>query len=389
MCGRARRKCFLLGLIVLVTAAGYPVGRHLWARHHLTAARESLDRRDFVQAHDHLMKCLAVWPDDQDTLLLAAQAARLGENHDAALGHLQKYVDRHSRDAALDHEYRLLHTQQGHVALIHETLARCLARPNAPETPAALEAGLRGALRALANQDREPVALLPELDAPIQGGLLALLVPPSLEAQFDTREAGPLLAKVFPAVELWLRLRPGQPDQLAGLVWRGRAHAYANDAAKARADFTRVLELDPGHFDARYYLATLQMIEAPRKAAAHLEYLRRCHPDSNRVRFTLAVVYRNLGRPDEARQLLDEMLAANPNNVAALIESGQLALSLQQPTEADSYLQRALALAPEEPAVLFALASCARFVGRPDDAKRYQERYQQLLDRRQRAQQLP
>ena len=68
-------------------------------------------------------------------------------------------------------------------------------------------------------------------------------------------------------------------------------------------------------------MAVLQ--ESPREGADHLQHLLAQNPADPRIKYTLAGALRSVGRPDEARRLLDEVLASNPNNVATLLERGR------------------------------------------------------------------
>src|SRR5581483_3851495 len=65
-----------LGLLLLAGYGAYRVGRHAWADGHYRAAQRELQARDFAAARADLAVCLAAWPDDAATHLLAARAAR-------------------------------------------------------------------------------------------------------------------------------------------------------------------------------------------------------------------------------------------------------------------------------------------------------------------------
>ena len=55
-----------------------------------------------------------------------------------------------------------------------------------------------------------------------------------------------------------------------------------------------------------------------------------------------------MGQLEEARQLLDAMLADDPDRAPVLLERGRLALDMKQPAEAEAWLRRAVARAPVE-----------------------------------------
>lgn len=96
------------------------------------------------------------------------------------------------------------------------------------------------------------------------------------------------------------------------------------------------------------------------------------------MRLLLAVGRHGLGQFEEARQLLDELLAANPKNFPALVERGRLALDAQQPAEAEASLRRAEALAPDHADVNLQLGRTLQLLGRTQEVQRYQERFRQI-----------
>jgi len=88
----------------------------------------------------------------------------------------------------------------------------------------------------------------------------------------------------------------------------------------------------------------------------------------------LASVRRSLGQLDEARELLDRLLASHPDDASALLARGELALDAQRPEEAEHWLRRALTLQPDDPETNFALSRSLKGVGHVEEARRYEER---------------
>jgi tetratricopeptide (TPR) repeat protein len=352
----------LVLLLPVVAVLAYFVGLRLWAGYHRRAAEQALAQREFKEASLHLEKCLDVAPDDLEARLLAAQAARRRGDFDEARRHLHLFHQGHGSADAHDLEHRLICAQQGDLEQAKLLLAHCAEHPDAPDTPLMLEACIIGSADAL-----EPTVTV----AMTYGG------------------GGPAeayLRKVLEADDLWLRLRSGRADQAEGLVWRARLHSLANDPGKAKADVRQALELDPEHYDARFHLAILLIQEAPAEAADHFQALHDRRPKDDHVCFGLAIVRHSLGQLDRARELLDEMLATQPDNVSALLERGGVALDAEGPEEAESWYRRAFALAPNEPDVNFALASCLQKAGRADEAKEYKQRSSELEAKRQQRQ---
>ena len=66
---------------------------------------------------------------------------------------------------------------------------------------------------------------------------------------------------------------------------------------------------------------------------------------------------------DEARRLLDGVLAEHADNVAALIERGWIALHHERPEDAEKLLQRAVALAPFDRGANLILWRCLQAEG--------------------------
>jgi tetratricopeptide (TPR) repeat protein len=347
-----------VALVLLFAAAAFPAYRlslYLYRNYHYHAAEEAMGRRDFREAGARLDRCLSAAPDDLPAQLLAAQAARRRGDLDEARRHLDAYQQGHGPEDALKRERRLVLVQQGDLTEAGRLLSSCLERPDDPETPLALEAGIEGSLKAL---------------VPAYTALKT----------FPGGSAAPQVKKVRQAVDLWLRLRPGRADQVEGLVWRARASAYANEPLAAREDARKALDLDPDHFQARLNLAIFLAPDAPAEAAGHLERLRRSHPDDRRVLFGLASVRRDLGQLDEAQEILDELLALDPDDVTTLLERGLVALDARpdRPEEAERWLRRAYDLDPNSAEVNLALSTCLTRAGRAAEARPYQERFQQL-----------
>jgi tetratricopeptide (TPR) repeat protein len=114
----------------------------------------------------------------------------------------------------------------------------------------------------------------------------------------------------------------------------------------------------------------LQETQHAAEAVGPFEELRRRQPDNPAVLLGLAKCRRQLGQPDEARQLLDAVLAQNPEDAQALAEQGKLALAAGQASEAEAWLRRAAERAPRDREIVYNFVQCLRQLGKDDEADR-------------------
>jgi predicted Zn-dependent protease len=336
-----------IALIVALALAGYPAYRaawHFWGVHQFSSAQSALERRDFDEARRRLQQYLSAWPSEPNARLLAAQTARRRGDIDEAVEHLRAYAEADARDrSALDLEYDLVRLQTGDLKDAKTYLTRCFDDPTLPETPLVLEAVVRGKIKMLQAAYKEGINLR-------SGG--------------GKQE----LTATQDAVELWLRRRPQQADQVQGLVWRSRLHTIGGCHDDAVADLRRVLELDPDHFEGRWLLAMIVRDESPEETARHLQVLAARRPENFEVRFTLANVRRNLAQLDKARDILDELLASRPQDVSYLIERGEVALEQEQPEQAEQFFRLAFQFDPNDARLSYSLSLALRRLGKDDEA---------------------
>jgi tetratricopeptide (TPR) repeat protein len=178
-------------------------------------------------------------------------------------------------------------------------------------------------------------------------------------------------------VDFWLAQYGNEADQVQGLVWRGRLHATQSEYVRAVADLRSAAARSPHDFQAHWYLVGLVVRDDPQEAVVHLETLYQRQPDNRQVGLALAGLRRTLGRLDEARPMLDEILAKYPNDVSALLERGRLSVDAQQPADAEQWLRRAEKLAPDFLVLNQELSRCLHLAGRLEEAEHYRARFEQ------------
>lgn len=350
-----KRPTLIVTLLLIIGCAVYRLAGQIAGDTDYRTARHALARRDFQSASLHLQKYLNTNPNDAEALLLAAQTARRQRNFKSAKRLLQDYEEQHGNNAEWDLEQRLLRLQNGDLEESEAFWAYCVEHPQDPETAQILEVFIVGNLKAL-----EPAFAMGQT---VAGG-----------------SAVPHVARLREAVDLWLRQRPRQVDQVQGLVWRSQVNTLANDYSNAVSDVQTALKLDPNDFQALLQLAMTTTQDAPKTAVIQLEHLRQREPFDNQVRFVLASVYRSLGRLEEARKILDEMLASNPDQFAILSERGKLSIDMENPREAERFLRRAVELAPNDPGIRLSLSRCLRLAGKGSDADLEHDKFRNLIE---------
>src|SRR5205807_219588 len=158
-----------------------------------------------------------------------------------------------------------------------------------------------------------------------------------------------------------------------GEVWERLLHPE-----DALADYRRALELSPQRDDERLHVAEILItIRQPEEAVRHLALLSERRPEDVKVLVNLARCHRLQGQSDEARRILDQVLARTPQDAVALTERGRLELDNNRPSAAEPWLRKAVTLVPYEKEVVYALYECLRQTGRDAEA----EKYHQQLDK--------
>ena len=92
----------------------------------------------------------------------------------------------------------------------------------------------------------------------------------------------------------------------------------------------------------------------------------------------LATCRHNLNEPDEARRLLDRLLAEHPNDGAALTARARLAQESESAEQAEAWHRRAAARQPFEKDVLFGWSLSLERLGKHEEAVAVQARFRRV-----------
>jgi tetratricopeptide (TPR) repeat protein len=175
----------------------------------------------------------------------------------------------------------------------------------------------------------------------------------------------------------WLVLDPDNPR---ALEWRGWTWDKLDDHEHAVRDYQQAVALDPLRWETRLRLVNLLLDDGtpPDDILPHLEDLRRRQPNHPQVQVALARCFYALGRIEEARQLLDGVVTAHPDDAEALFQRGNLELQTGQPAEAEPWLRRVVESDPVAVQAAYALALCLQRQGhRQQEAENALEHYRQ------------
>jgi len=321
---RTRFRSVTLLLLLVLLSGAYGAGQ-LWALRHYRMACEALARWDFDAAEKHLGRCSKVWWFRTGAVrLLQARTARLAGKNDQAADLLHECRELGVPDESLELEHYLLRALQGDLASVEGALVSRVLMGH-PETVAILE----------------------------------VLTPVYLKTY--------RLQLARECSNRWREREPNRPQ-----AWI--LSAQVNERLRAKEDtftsYRRVVELDPDNLPARLTFAGLLCDrQGPRQALPHFEYVRSRRGDTTEVLVGLAHCRRLLSETDEARRLLDKVLALDPQSGPALAERSRLALESESAAEAENWIRRAAKVTPFEKDVIYGLYQCLEQLGKRQEAE--------------------
>jgi tetratricopeptide (TPR) repeat protein len=330
---RVRPRWPWLLLAAGVLLAGGFLGLEGWAYWQERSARRALAEERLDEAQRHVDLALRVRDRWASTHLLAARIARQRRAYAEAERHLTRCEQVGGMSEPLELEWLLLRCERGE---LDELAPGLLAAVDAhhPESAAILEALARIYMR----QTRYLEALR--------------------------------------CLDRWVELAP---DSVRARDWRGWVHNQLDHRAQAVSDYERALELQPGRSAVRLRLAEI-LVESSRYAEAvpHLERLRQERPADPDALVDLARCWVAQARTDEARALLDSVLAAHPDHFGALLQRGKLEADGGNFAEAERWLRQALEGQPGDPEARYALyLSLQAQPGRQAEAREELARWKQ------------
>jgi tetratricopeptide (TPR) repeat protein len=320
--------------LALLVWTGFVVYRQLAAGRHRREAEQALEKGDLGRARAHLELCLEAWPNSGEIHYLTARTARRQGAYDDANRHLGVCRRLGWPDEAIRLERALLEAEQQEPTLVESYLLSCVHKDH-PDAVLILEALTRGYLKSFQ------------------------------------------MLRALECLDLWLHR---QPNAVQALLWRGEVRERLDRYEPALDDLRQAVRLEPEAEESRLRLARLlSRARLFKEALPHYEQLHERRPGDAEVLLGLASCQRRLSRQEDARQLLDMLLAAQPRHAQALSERGQLALEAGQLNEAEEWLRRAVAAAPYEREAVYALGQCLfRQEGKEAEAQQWLARLERI-----------
>jgi tetratricopeptide (TPR) repeat protein len=321
----------LAALTGLILAGLYPLSRYLWTDSKYQAALAAAERRDFVAARADFDRCMREWPESAEVRFQASRCERRAGDFQAA-GNLLREAKRLGWvSEAIELESVLAAVQQGQ---------------HRPYAAALLELVRRG----------HPDSVL----------ILEALTPAALtDLEMDIAAE---------CLELWLERAPR--DERPRLL-KGELLERARNRNDAMALYREALRLAPESAEARLKCGRLALEQkSDAEAAEHFEWLMKHKPTDRAVRRGMAQVRQAQARPDEARAILDDLLAENADDPEALAARGQLEIDAGNAKLAEKWLKPAAAGSPSELHILYQWARCLDLQGRTQEADEVRTRMQ-------------
>ncbi len=172
------------------------------------------------------------------------------------------------------------------------------------------------------------------------------------------------------------------PNDVEALHRRGESRLGLGELAEAEADLRRALELDPGHKEARFLLASTLELQG-RGEGAEVEYRRllAAHPADLEASVGLGALLIRRGEAEQALPLLRRSAGQAPDHFKAHLFLGRALAQANRLGEAVAPLRSAARLRPDSTEAHYQLALALRRLGRLEEARLEFEIVRELNER--------
>ncbi len=310
--------------VIFVLLSGTAFGVWRYAMHQWEAAQVAVKEERTQDAKERLAFCLRVWPRSTEVHVLAARAARLNGDLQAAERYLNRCLELEGgATEAVQLEFLLMRAQGGEIDELAPALFELVEKGH-PDSQAILETISRTYI-------------------------LRLRYKPA-----------------FACLSRWIEYQPDNPKPYQ---WRGWSLERLNNAKAAMTDYQKALELDPEQIPVRLRIAEMYLEDKQTPdALPHLERLYEKAPNDPLVQARLGMCRFLQGRAEEARTLMEAAVVHLPKDPALLVTLANLDLQDGRITEAEQRLRTVLAEDPSDTEALFVLAPVLQAQGRTQEA---------------------
>jgi len=333
---RRRWSIVALAAMVMLGVVGYFVIYPMWlASHHFELAKALLVLHDLPEAKRHLEQVIAIRSDNAEAEYLLAQTLRRLEEYREAEVHLRKSQTLDWVPDLIEMEHRLTRAQLMGPQGENEAKLRLWLSANHPHDRIILDGMVRGYRNA-----------------------------------FFTNQAMGLTAT-------WIQR---YPDDWLPHAWRGEMLRTFNRLEEALPEFEKAMELNPEELSVQQNLGEIRLQRPlePVRAEVHFQAVLDRRPKDLNARMGLAQSFWYQSRIEEARAILDGILAEQPRRWDALVlrakldeQDGNLVVAVERLTVAEK--QR-----PGEYEILYLLARYFPKLQQNEDAIRYDRKLKQF-----------
>lgn len=317
-----RRTWYLLGLLIPLVLMAV-LGRGIFASIPIGSARESLRQRNLPAAESALEWARWLAPKNGEIALLEARIRRKQGRIEEAMECLKQARELGQEEKAVKREEVMMAAQIGRMHEAEQHLEAILDSPEG-DTQEICQAFVSGYI---------------------------------LTCRFES---------AMQMINAWQADFPDDPEPR---YMRGLIQKQLKNWQEAEDELLAAVTLDPTHGDAILLLADVLMSrEHPQQALDWYQYFRSSQPRHPEAEIGAAKALRILGRPEEARTIIDNLLQQDSSNALAQVEMGELELAAGRYDEAVEWMQQASDRRPNDISILFRLAAALSAAGRPNEA---------------------
>ncbi|HEV3144770.1 MAG TPA: tetratricopeptide repeat protein [Gemmataceae bacterium] len=323
-------------LLLLCLSLSLILAANGWAQFQFRAAQKAFREGKYQEASDRLRACRRIWAGRAEVQLWSARTARWQYDFPNAEKYLQESRRLGAPTEDVQLEWLLLRAMRGEIDDLAPGLWKTVESGH-PQSPQILET-------------------------------MAKVY--QLRIQY---------AQALECLDAWVER---EPRSARALEWRGWTHERLEHVDAAMSDYQKALDLAPEETSTRARLAALCVNN--NKAAEALEnfqILRRSDPARRDYQIGIARCQIALGESEEARRLLEQVLAEEPDNPDAIRAMAQLEQLAGQFREAETLCRKLVQRDPLDVGANYTLyLSLAGQGDRTKEAEEQLQRYERLRD---------